>query len=248
MNRLKIKFLIALQFVFIIAFAQKKAPDNWFNLDHKSNTVYGISTERAYTELLKDKKGQTVIVAVIDGGTDVKHEDLKDIIWVNTKEIPGNGIDDDGNGYVDDINGWNFIGGKDGNVNQDNLEVTRVYSMMKSKYSNADTTKFSAIDMKEYTNFKKAESEYLKGKTESAMYSSFYSGLYKGLESLKKGINKDRISVADVKNYKPESMNEKKIHGVIINFIAKKMKDTDTIPFAILVPSKLAYFESGMVE
>ena len=52
----------------------------------------------------------SVIVAVIDTGVDYNHIDLKQNIWINKLEIPGNGIDDDDNGYVDDVNGWNFVG------------------------------------------------------------------------------------------------------------------------------------------
>jgi subtilisin family serine protease len=75
-------------------------------------------------------------VAVIDGGTDIEHEDLKANAWVNPHEIPNNGIDDDKNGYVDDIHGWNFIGGKDGNVQYDTFEITRLYKMLHDKYGN----------------------------------------------------------------------------------------------------------------
>ncbi len=50
--------------------------------------------------------GDEIVVAVVDGGVDINHEDLVDNIWVNENEIPGNGIDDDNNGYIDDINGW----------------------------------------------------------------------------------------------------------------------------------------------
>ncbi len=108
------------------AFAQKQAPENWFNLDKKADKMWGVSTEKAYKELPIGKNPTKIIVAVIDAGTDIDHEDLKSILWVNPNEIPANGIDDDKNGYVDDINGWNFIGGKDGNVNVDTYEYTRI--------------------------------------------------------------------------------------------------------------------------
>ncbi|WP_379088675.1 hypothetical protein [Pedobacter sp. UC225_65] len=92
--------------------AQQKP--NWQNLDLKTDSVFGISTEKAYKELLKGKKSTPVLVAVLDGGVDLNHEDLKRVIWVNKKEIAGNGIDDDKNGYIDDIHGWNFFGRKNG--------------------------------------------------------------------------------------------------------------------------------------
>lgn len=83
---------------------------NWMHLDLVKDTVPGMSVNKAYNEIIKSKKGQTVIVAVIDAGIDTNHEDLDDVIWVNKKEIPNNNKDDDKNGYVDDIHGWNFLG------------------------------------------------------------------------------------------------------------------------------------------
>ncbi|WPP51292.1 S8 family peptidase [Catalinimonas niigatensis] len=110
------------------------APTNWFNLDAENYYVQGVSTEKAY-DFLKGRNSKKVIVAVIDSGVDIEHEDLQGKVWVNTDEIPGNGKDDDGNGYVDDVNGWNFIGGTDGsNVDHDTYEVTREYVKLKKKY------------------------------------------------------------------------------------------------------------------
>lgn len=94
----------------------------WSHLDLIKDTIPGMSVDRAYDELLKNKKGQKVIVAVIDSGTDIEHEDLKGRVWTNAKEIPGNGIDDDKNGYIDDIHGWNFLG----DVVNETLELTRI--------------------------------------------------------------------------------------------------------------------------
>ncbi len=112
-------------------FAQKKAPENWFNLDPKQDKIWGISSEKAYKELPIGKNDKKVIVAVIDAGSDVNHEDLKANIWVNPNEVSYNGKDDDNNGYIDDINGWNFIGGKNGNVNADTYESTRILAKYK---------------------------------------------------------------------------------------------------------------------
>ena len=136
MNR-NLKFLCGLLLAGSTLTAQTKAPDNWFNLDATENGVNGVSTEKVYNDLLKSKKSQTVVVAVIDGGVDPEHEDLKAIMWNNPGEIPGNGIDDDKNGYIDDVHGWNFLGGKDGrSVHHESLEMTRVYGRLKTKYEN----------------------------------------------------------------------------------------------------------------
>ncbi len=94
----------------------------WSHLDLVKDTIPGMSVDKAYNELLKGKKGAKIIVAVIDGGLDVDHEDLKGKVWNNKKEIAGNNKDDDNNGYIDDINGWNFLG----DSNDENLELTRI--------------------------------------------------------------------------------------------------------------------------
>ena len=96
--------------------------NRWSHLDLVKDTIPGMSVDKAYNELLKSKKGTKIIVAVIDGGLDVDQEDLKGKIWINKKEIAGNNKDDDNNGYVDDINGWNFLG----DSNDENLELTRI--------------------------------------------------------------------------------------------------------------------------
>lgn len=131
--------------------AQNTAPENWYNLDMGEDKVQGVSTEKAYRELLKGKKSRTIVVAIIDSGIDEEHEDLKDVMWVNKDEIPDNGIDDDKNGYVDDIHGWNFIGGPFGeNVDKDSYELTRVYTQLKNKKRNK----------KEEERYKKIKEEF----------------------------------------------------------------------------------------
>jgi len=87
--------------------AEKK---HWGHLDLVADTVPGMSVDKAYNEIIKNKKGKTVVVAVLDSGMDLGHEDLKGVLWTNTDEVPNNGKDDDGNGYVDDVHGYNFLG------------------------------------------------------------------------------------------------------------------------------------------
>jgi subtilisin family serine protease len=139
-----------------------KAPQDWFLRDPEGDSVLGVSAEKAYNTLLKGKPSRTVLVAVIDSGVDVEHEDLKDVIWTNEDEIPGNGIDDDKNGYIDDIHGWNFIGGKNGNVDEDTYEVTREYKRLKPKYENFDSTKITKQNKAEYAYWQKVKAKYVR--------------------------------------------------------------------------------------
>jgi cell wall-associated protease len=135
-------------------------PKDWFLLDPETDHVQGVSSEKAYSTILKDRPSRTVIVAVIDSGVDPEHEDLKDIMWVNPKEIPGNKIDDDKNGYVDDIHGWNFIGGKDGNVSADTYEVTREYARLKPTYENFDEKNLNKKNKEGYEYWKRVKTKY----------------------------------------------------------------------------------------
>jgi cell wall-associated protease len=135
-------------------------PKDWFLRDPETDHFQGVSAEKTYTTLLKGKPSKTVLVAVIDSGIDIEHEDLKDVIWTNEDEIPANGIDDDKNGYVDDIHGWNFIGGKNGNVNEDTYEVTREYARLKPIYENVDERKVSRKNKAEYVLWKQVQAKY----------------------------------------------------------------------------------------
>jgi len=94
----------------------------WSHLDLTKDSIPGMSVDKAYAELLKDKKSTKVIVGIVDSGVDIDHEDLKAVVWTNKKEIAGNGIDDDKNGFIDDIHGWNFLG----NAGHETLEMTRI--------------------------------------------------------------------------------------------------------------------------
>ena len=105
------------QQIVVAGYKEKTLPDSisqfWHHKDIIWDGIPGTSIDKAYAELWKETS-DTLIVAVIDNGTDIDHEDLQGIIWKNTKEIPGNRKDDDGNGYVDDVHGWNFLGNHKG--------------------------------------------------------------------------------------------------------------------------------------
>lgn len=138
----------------------KSLPDDWFIRDPETDSVQGLSVEKTYNTLLAGKKSKTVLVAVIDSGIDIDHEDLKDVLWRNEDEIPGNGIDDDKNGYIDDVYGWNFIGGKEGNVGPDTYEVTREYKRLKPRFESVKESAVSKKDKAEYELWKKVKAKY----------------------------------------------------------------------------------------
>lgn len=112
---------------------------NWGHLDLERDTIPGMSVDKAYSEIIKGKKGTKVIVAVIDSGIDIDHEDLDGVIWTNKNEIPNNGKDDDNNGYIDDIHGWNFLG----ETYKEQLELTRI--LAKGSANNPDYAKAKTL-------------------------------------------------------------------------------------------------------
>lgn len=163
---MKIKNL-ALSALFIagsIALSAQGPAENWHHLDKAKDGVQGMSTIKAYDELLKGKTSQTVIVAVIDSGIEEVHDDLKNVMWVNEDEIPGNGIDDDKNGYIDDIHGWNFIGGANGEVGHDNLEATRLLRKYTAQFGDMTKEQVSKKDMADFERYQK-----IKGEVEEAI-------------------------------------------------------------------------------
>lgn len=184
-------FALLLSALFFKAQTNKR-PDNWFNLDPTLDKVNGVGTERSYQELLKDKKSTTVIVGVIDSGVDFNHEDLKEVMWTNPGEIAGNGIDDDKNGYIDDIHGWNFIGGKDGkNVDADNLEMTRLMRKLKPKYEGKTAADFNTKEEKEELKF------YLTVKEDYTQTKDKFMGGYNQLKFLKDGLTQLNTKIKD---------------------------------------------------
>jgi len=130
----------------------------WGGADLVNDTIPGMSVQKAYEEIIKNNKGQTVIVAVIDTGVDIEHEDLKSVVWFNRKEVPNNGKDDDNNGYVDDIHGWNFLG----DSYKENMEYARIYKRFRSKYEGKSASQINQSDRAQYAEWQRAKAEYEK--------------------------------------------------------------------------------------
>lgn len=206
------------------AFSQSYDFKNWHLLDARSDSFHGISLNNAYS-FLKGKKNSTVIVAVIDSGIDTTHEDLKNILWRNPKEIPGNGIDDDNNGYTDDIYGWNFLGGKDGrNIKTESVEASRIYHKYKQKFTNnsLDTSKFTIQDKEEFELWKKSVG-LLQTKKEDEMEVMFLDMAVKSVKKqegvLKEEMKTDTFTISEVENFIPSTMNGKRAKMGYLTFM-----------------------------
>src|SRR5690606_32719119 len=203
--------ILALLPLFSLGQTNEKPPANWFNLDYERDGVMGISTEKAYELLLKGKKCTPVTVAVIDGGVDVNHEDLRDVMWINEKDSASTGKDEDGNGYINDKYGWNFLGNAKGeNVHYDNLEVTRLVRELEPKYlSVLPSTPMDGEERREFSEYQKMVTYYA-NKTQEARFGQInYTGLKRTVDTLLAKLGKEKPTLADFDRYKPEGDFEK---------------------------------------
>lgn len=136
-------------------------PRHWPYLDPQTDSVAGISLYRAY-ELLKGRKSVPVVVGVLDSGVDITHEDLRDVIWKNPNEIAHNQVDEDKNGYTDDVHGWNFMGTKEGiTYEYDQPEITQTYVLLKAKYDTADPARLTPSEKRQYDTYQRAKKQFL---------------------------------------------------------------------------------------
>jgi subtilisin family serine protease len=206
------------------------APHNWHELDRAETGFYGISLDKAYS-FLKNKTPQTVVVAVIDSGVDTTQEDLRSVLWHNPGEIPGNGIDDDHNGYTDDVYGWNFIGGKDGkNLHQDSYEGARVYWKLHAKFGDSipDTTTMQANEKKEVEEYLRAKDKVVGSvdTKELLFMQKILPPLQRGDSVIAKDLGKKEFNGNDLKAYTPTDMDAKIASNIYLN-ICKLNNDYD---------------------
>jgi cell wall-associated protease len=192
-------------------------PAHWYHLDLLTDGYFGVSADKAYQELLKGKTPKKkVVVAVIDGGIDIDHEDLKGMIWTNKKEIPGNGIDDDQNGYIDDVNGWNFIGSKKGNLAYDNLELTRIYRKYNPKYkSTISTTVLDSADREEFGLYRRVTAEFGKRYDDAHRSLSVLTLINTILDSVALANKVDTPSYEQVEAFQTDDSRELQVKKII---------------------------------
>lgn len=184
----------------------------WYHKDFATTKVYGVNTENAYKFLeSKGLKPKTVIVGVLDSGVQVDHPGLAKNMWSNPNEVPNNGKDDDNNGYIDDIHGWSFIGGKNGDIDVDNMEVTRVVAKYKPIFEGDDSTKNKANQAKmpeEFAMYMKSKEMYGKKSVEGQQSVKLYTMIQESIPTMVKMLNGKPFTAETVKAIKPADQNE----------------------------------------
>lgn len=200
--------------------SKPEAPSLWSQLDLSDNNIPGTSTAKAYETMNLTAPVKPVIVAVIDSGVDIKHPDLQGMIWVNEAEANGiPGVDDDGDGYVDDMNGWNFIGNKDGtNLGSSNLEFTREFARMKKIAATRSLSTREAAYLAEldalYTSEKTNADQIL------AKYTKLEIDYLAALKLLKEaGLAEETLDA--VKNFTAKSSEEEAAKTTLLSVLAK---------------------------
>ncbi|MAO08894.1 MAG: peptidase S8 [Alteromonas sp.] len=218
---------------------------SWSATDLLQDTIPGMSVDRAYAEILQGRKGETVIVGVIDSGVDIEHEDLKEVIWVNKDEIPGNGKDDDNNGYVDDVHGWNFLG----DIVAENMEYVRIMKKLAPKYEGKTEASVSAANREEFKLYQKAkaefEKEYGEAQGNKARYEQILSQLEPAHTAISKKLGKENYTAEDLSSIQNPSATEQQQ----IAMVSQMLNYGDSVPEVIdQLKGGVEYFEGRLTS
>ncbi len=204
---------------------------NWYNLDPADDKISGMSVEKAY-QMMKGKPSKEVVVAVLDSGVESDHPDLKDNMWVNKGEIPKNGIDDDGNGYIDDVHGWNFLGNDEGEVIvYENIEYIRMLRAYSEQFSNIDADTVPTDKQEEYRQYlefkEKQAKDIEKANNEYKQMNSLLANANAADKNIKSYLQKDEYTIEELKAIKVDSDVMKKSTGLIkvLNLMGLPLKD-----------------------
>lgn len=201
----------------------------WAGADLVTDTIPGMSVQKAYDEIIKDFQGETVIVGVVDSGVDIEHEDLKNVIWTNEDEIPGNGIDDDKNGYVDDIHGWNFLG----NTIEENLEYVRILKNLKPKYDGKDASDIAEANKEEFALYEKAQKEYDEEYSEISRNVNYYNQLSQQIASARAAVSeklgKEDFTKEELMAMEAEETSLQQQKGLLLNIMNNGGEDLDDV-------------------
>lgn len=193
----------------------------WNQLDLVADTIPGMSVDRAYTEILTGRTGKTVIVGIVDSGVDINHEDLKTVIWTNPKEIANNGKDDDKNGYVDDIHGWNFLG----DSVHETLEMVRVVRRNKSRFEGKTESQIAATDKADFADYQRAKETLNKKIEELQDPKQQLEFIQNAQKTLADELGKNDFTLDDLKGLKSNNQSVMQSRGIFMQILANSSRE-----------------------
>lgn len=197
--------------------------NHWAHADLVADTIPGMSLAKAY-KFLEGKKGVTVIVGVIDSGIDIEHEDLKDVLWTNTKEIAGNGIDDDKNGYVDDIYGWNFLGGN-GDAAPEQLEITRIVAKLNPRFEGKTMENISEAEKADFKKYQEYVEAYKDASSRHFQTLARMEQIGANFAAVKKYLGKQAITLEDLQGINTDDQTLKTQVGDLIGLFGRGLDE-----------------------
>ncbi len=199
----------------------------WYHKDFASSKIYGVNTDNAYKYLeSKGLKPKSVVVAVLDSGVEVDHPGLKNNMWKNPNEIPNNGKDDDGNGYIDDVHGWNFMGSAKGDIDVDNMEVTRVVKKYKSVFEGENSAENKANQAKmpeEFAMYMQSKEIFNKKSMEARQQYQSIQMVNQFIPVMVKLLNGKPFTQETLETIKPATQQE----AIALNVMGNMVNDPD---------------------
>lgn len=199
----------------------------WSHLDPIQDTVPGMSVDRAYAEVVKNRKGSPVVVAIIDSGIDLAHEELQDLLWENPKEIAGDGLDNDQNGYIDDVHGYNFLG----ESYHEQMEFVRIVS---KKLGDVSLQKKASAHL---------EPKVTEAKMAILQFQQIEQVVRSAHENIQKKLGKENYTLEDVEKYEPQNEEEEQVIGLL----AQVMAMGQDIPAALAdLQEGIAYYQNQL--
>lgn len=192
----------------VCQFGCQRDTENWQHLDLDKDGYFGVSANRAYEELLKDKKATPVIVAIMDSGFDTEHEDLQSVLWVNEGEIPDNGMDDDGNGYIDDVHGWNFTGSTPSSVKYGTSTLTCLVVRDQERFGDRAYSDIPETEREDFETFQRNKAELAKKRREAEDNLAQVEKFKVSVDEMRTQLTKESPKLKDIRAYKPRNAEE----------------------------------------
>ena len=224
-----------------------EATTDWFHDDPTTGSAPGLSTRRAYQTLLDGRAPKdTVTVAIIDSGIDIEHEDLQPVIWTNEDEVPGNGMDDDQNGYVDDVHGWNFIGGPDGeNVEYDTFELTRLYVRLSDRFAGVDSAAVPPAERDAYARYQHIQSEFESKRAEARQQLQNVRQAHRTVQAataaLKNHLQTDTLTEQAVRQVEATEPQVQRARDILVYFYQQGATPTDIEEYHDYLQTQVEY-------